>query len=109
MKYVVKLGGAGLENPTLLDGSMRAIAELVRDGNQVAVVHGGGVQLTRTLKALGIESRFVDGLRVTDRETRDVAVMVLAGRVNKSLVAAISVLWGRLPLLIRAGSKLFGI
>ena len=53
MKYVVKLGGAGLETPSLLDGSMRAIAELVRDGNQVAVVHGGGVQLTRMLKALG--------------------------------------------------------
>jgi acetylglutamate kinase len=92
MKYVVKLGGAGLENPELLDGSMRAIAELVRDGNQVAVVHGGGVQLTRTLKALGIESQFINGLRVTDRETRDVAVMVLAGRVNKGLVAALGAL-----------------
>jgi len=87
MKYVVKLGGAGLENPSLLDCAMRAIAELVRDGNQVAVVHGGGVQLTRMLKALGMESRFVNGLRVTDKETRDVAVMVLAGRVNKGLVA----------------------
>ncbi len=42
MKYVVKLGGAGLENPALFDGCVRAIAELVRDGNQVAVVHGGG-------------------------------------------------------------------
>jgi len=92
MKYVVKLGGAGLENPALLDGSMRAIADLVRDGNQVAVVHGGGVQLTRTLKALGIESQFVNGLRVTDKETRDVAVMVLAGRVNKGLVAALGAL-----------------
>ena len=92
MKYVVKLGGAGLENPALLDGSMRAIADLVRDGNQVAVVHGGGVQLTRTLKALGIESTFVNGLRVTDKETRDVAVMVLAGRVNKGLVAALGAL-----------------
>ena len=92
MKYVVKLGGAGLENPALLDGSMHAIADLVRDGNQVAVVHGGGVQLTRTLKALGIESQFVNGLRVTDKETRDVAVMVLAGRVNKGLVAALGTL-----------------
>ena len=50
MKYVVKLGGAALENPELLHSCARAIAELVRDGNQVAVVHGGGVQLTRTLK-----------------------------------------------------------
>ena len=92
MKYVVKLGGAGLETPALLEGSMRAIAELVRDGNQVAVVHGGGVQLTRTLKALGKQSEFVNGLRVTDAETRDVALMVLAGKVNKGLVAALGAL-----------------
>ena len=88
MKYVVKLGGAGLENPALLEGCVRAIAELVRDGNQVAVVHGGGMQLTRTLKALGKQSEFIDGLRVTDAETRDAALMVFAGRVNKGLVAA---------------------
>ncbi len=92
MKYVVKLGGAGHENPSLLAGSMRAITELVRDGNQVAVVHGGGMQLTRTLKAFGKESQFVNGLRVTDAETRDVALMVLAGKVNKSLVAALGAL-----------------
>jgi acetylglutamate kinase len=92
MKYVVKLGGAGLETPELLAGSMRAIAELVRDGNQVAVVHGGGVQLTRTLKALGKQSEFINGLRVTDAETRDTALMVLAGRVNKQLVAALGAL-----------------
>jgi acetylglutamate kinase len=89
MKYVIKLGGAGLENPTLLQGCVRAIADLARDGNQVAVVHGGGMQLTRTLAELGKQSRFVDGLRVTDEETRDVALMVFAGRVNKSLVAAL--------------------
>jgi acetylglutamate kinase len=89
VRYVVKLGGAGLETPELLGGCVRAIAELVRDGNQVAVVHGGGVQLTRTLKALGKQSQFIDGLRVTDAETRDAALMVLAGRVNKGLVAAL--------------------
>lgn len=92
MKFVVKLGGAGLENPALLEGSMRAIADLVRDGNQVAVVHGGGAQLTRMLKELGIESEFINGLRVTDKQTRDVALMVLAGRVNKGLVAALGAL-----------------
>ncbi len=53
MKYVVKLGGAGLENPALFDGCVRAIAELVRDGNQVAVVHGGGVQLTAHAQGTG--------------------------------------------------------
>jgi acetylglutamate kinase len=92
MKYVVKLGGAGLENPVLLEGCIRAIAELVRDGNQVAVVHGGGVQLTGMLKALGKQSEFINGLRVTDAETRDVALMVLAGKVNKKLVAGLGAL-----------------
>ena len=92
MKYVVKLGGAGLETPSLLDGCMHAIADLVRDGNQVAVVHGGGVQLTRMLKALGKQSEFINGLRVTDAETRDVALMVLSGKVNKGLVAALGAL-----------------
>src|SRR6202046_2948845 len=92
MKYGVKLGGAGLETPSLLDGAMRAITDLVRDGNQVAVVHGGGVQLTRTLKAMGKESQFINGLRITDAETRDVALMVFAGKVNKSLVAALGAL-----------------
>lgn len=89
MKYVVKLGGAGLETPSLLEGCTRAIAELVRDGHQVLVVHGGGVQLTRTLKALGKQSEFINGLRITDAETRDVALMVFAGKVNKTLVAAL--------------------
>ena len=89
MKFVVKLGGATLENPELLHKCAQAIAELVKDGNQVALVHGGGVQLTRTLKLMGKQSEFVAGLRVTDAETRDAAVMVLGGQVNKALVAAL--------------------
>src|SRR5271156_3536231 len=89
MKYVIKLGGAGLENPTLLQGCVRAIANLVQDGNQVAVVHGGGIQLTKILAQMGKKSEFINGLRVTDVETRDTALMVLAGRVNKGLVAAL--------------------
>jgi acetylglutamate kinase len=76
----------------LLEGCTRAIADLVRDGNQVAVVHGGGIQLTRMLKALGLESQFINGLRVTDAETRDIALMVFAGKVNKGLVAALGAL-----------------
>ena len=87
MKYVVKLGGAALEDPKLMHLCAKAIFDLVSDGNQVAVVHGGGVQLTRTLAQMGKKSEFISGLRVTDAETRDAALMVLAGRVNKSLVA----------------------
>ncbi len=90
MKFVVKLGGAALEDKDLLHQCGKAIAELVADGNQVAVVHGGGVQLTKTLAQLGKKSEFVSGLRITDAETRDAALMVLAGRVNKSLVAALA-------------------
>ncbi len=89
MKYVVKLGGAALEDARLLQLCARAIHELVADGNQVAVVHGGGVQLTRTLAQMGKKSEFISGLRITDAETRDAALMVLAGRVNKSLVASL--------------------
>ncbi len=90
MKYVVKLGGASLERPELLHAIGKAIAELVSDGHKVAIVHGGGVQLTRTLAQMGKHSQFISGLRVTDAETRDAAVMVLAGRVNKSLVASLN-------------------
>ena len=89
MRFVVKLGGATLENPEILHQCAKAIADLVKDGNQVAVVHGGGVQLTRTLKQLGKQSEFIAGLRVTDAETRDTALMVLGGRVNKFLVASL--------------------
>lgn len=89
MKYVVKLGGAALENPTVFHNCARAIADLAKDGHQVALVHGGGIQLTRTLKLMGKQSEFVAGLRITDAETRDAALMVLSGRVNKSLVAAL--------------------
>ena len=89
MRYVVKLGGAALENAETLHGCAQGIVELVRDGHQVAVVHGGGVALTRTLKQLGKQSEFIAGLRITDAETRDTALMVLAGRVNKALVASL--------------------
>ncbi|HTW46006.1 MAG TPA: acetylglutamate kinase [Acidobacteriaceae bacterium] len=89
MKFVIKLGGATLENPEILHQCAKAIADLVKDGNLVAVVHGGGIQLTRTLKQLGKQSEFVSGLRVTDAETRDAALMVLGGRINKFLVAAL--------------------
>ena len=89
MKIVVKIGGAAMEDSSTLRKCASAIVELARDGHRVAVVHGGGSALTRTLKLLGKESDFVNGLRVTDAETRDVALMVLAGIVNKTLVATI--------------------
>jgi acetylglutamate kinase len=90
VKLVVKIGGAALDDPALVREFARATTRLVEDGHRVAVVHGGGAALTRVLRELGCESRFVDGLRVTDARTRDVAVMVLAGRLSKQLVAAMT-------------------
>ena len=89
MIIVVKIGGAALEDAATLRKCARAIAELAQDGHRVAVVHGGGAALTRVLKQLGKQSEFISGLRVTDAETRDVALMVLGGMVNKKVVAAI--------------------
>ncbi len=89
MRIVVKIGGKAVEDRSLLRECARAVVHLARDGHSVAVVHGGGSALTRTLKVLGKQSDFVNGLRITDAGTRDIALMVLAGSVNKSLVAAI--------------------
>ncbi len=86
---VIKVGGAALEDIATLRKCARAIAELAQDGHRVVVVHGGGGALTRVLKQLGKQSEFVGGLRITDAETRDVALMVLGGMVNKKMVAAI--------------------
>jgi acetylglutamate kinase len=89
VKIVVKLGGTTLEDVSLLHRAALAIKQLAAD-HQVAVVHGGGSALTRMLTQVGKTSEFVDGLRVTDAETRDFAVMVLAGHMNKKLVAALA-------------------
>ena len=90
MRTVIKFAGALLENDATVRALARQVAALSRDGHQILVVHGGGRPFTEALKRMGIESRFVSGLRVTDRETRDAAVMVFAGLLNKRLVAAIS-------------------
>jgi acetylglutamate kinase len=90
MKTVIKLAGALLEDDAVVRALARQIAALAQQGHEVLVVHGGGRLFTATLKRMGIESNFVAGLRVTNRETRDVAVMVFAGLLNKRLASAIS-------------------
>lgn len=89
MKLVVKIGGATLDNNELVRKFARTIPSLCQEEHKLVIVHGGGAALSRTLKQLGCETSFVNGLRVTDRQTRDVAMMVLAGQLNKQLVAAI--------------------
>ena len=90
MRLVVKVAGALLEQAEGIQTIARQIADLARDGHELLVVHGGGKIFTGTLARMGIASRFVHGLRVTDRETRDAAVMVLGGLLNKRLAGAIS-------------------
>jgi acetylglutamate kinase len=90
MRMVIKIAGALLEKDEDVQSLARQIAELARAGNEILVVHGGGKIFTATLARMGIESRFVNGLRVTDRETRDAAIMVFAGLLNKKLAGAIS-------------------
>ncbi len=87
---VIKLGGRALEEADRRRGMAKQIAQLQRAGHRVVIVHGGGQLLTETLARLSIPTRFIEGLRVTDEATRDVALMVLAGFVNKQWVAEIA-------------------
>ncbi len=83
---VIKYGGNAMINEELKDSVMKDIVLLSLIGVKVVLVHGGGPEITDMLKKIGKESVFVDGLRVTDKETVDIVQMVLAGKVNKSLV-----------------------
>jgi len=90
MRIVIKFAGALLEDDATVWSVARQVATLAQEGHKILIVHGGGRLFTATLKRMAIESKFIAGLRVTDRETRDVAVMVFAGLLNKKLTAAIS-------------------
>jgi len=90
MRIVIKFAGALLEDAATVRALAQQVAALARQKHEILVVHGGGRIFTHTLKRLGIESKFVNGLRVTDKETRDTAVMVFAGLLNKQLSAAIT-------------------
>ncbi|PYT24943.1 MAG: acetylglutamate kinase [Acidobacteria bacterium] len=89
MKALIKLGGTLLDAPELRANLAAQIAEQSRRGVEITVVHGGGKQMTRFLAERGVESRFVNGLRVTTSETMDAVLKVLAGSVNQELVAAL--------------------
>ena len=90
MRLVIKIAGALLEREETVRTMARQIAELARGGHELLVIHGGGRIFTATLERMGIASQFVNGLRVTDRETRDAAVMVFGGLLNKRVAGAIS-------------------
>lgn len=96
---VVKYGGNAMISPDLQKAVMDDIVLLSLIGIKVVLVHGGGPEISEMLKRVGKESAFVDGLRVTDRETAELVQMVLAGKVNKNLV----------NLLENTGGKAIGL
>jgi len=99
VRILVKLGGTLLDNADSRDRLAAEIAAAQARGIETVVVHGGGKQMTRYLAERGVESRFVNGLRVTTPETVDAVLKVFAGSVNHELVAALN----------RAGSKAVGL
>lgn len=92
---VVKYGGNAMVNEDIKHSVMGDVMLLRLIGVRVVVVHGGGPEISGLLRRLGKQSEFVDGLRVTDEETAEVVQMVLAGKVNKSLVSLLQTLGGR--------------
>jgi len=99
VKLLVKLGGALLDTTESRDRMAAQIAAAVQGGVRLVVVHGGGKQMTRYLTQRGIESRFVNGLRVTSPEILDAVLKVFAGTVNHELVASLN----------RAGARAVGL
>ncbi|MBQ7861287.1 MAG: acetylglutamate kinase [Clostridia bacterium] len=96
---VVKYGGNAMINPELKQAVMSDIILLTLVGIKIVLIHGGGPEISSMLKKLGIESKFVNGLRYTDKETAEVVQMVLAGKTNKDLVS----------LVERCGGKAVGL
>ena len=97
--FVVKYGGHAMGDPELAHDFAEDVVLLKAIGINPVVVHGGGPQIGNMLRKLGVESRFVDGLRVTDKATAEVAEMVLSGAINKQIVGWIA----------GAGGKAIGI
>ena len=93
--FAIKYGGAAMARPETMEAVLRNVLLLQHVGIRVVLIHGGGPEIDAWLARLGIERRFVDGLRVTDEATMDVVEMALAGRANKALVAEIARCGGR--------------
>ncbi len=92
---VIKYGGNAMVSDKLRASMMADIVLLSMVGMKVVLVHGGGPEITKVLEQMGKESKFVNGLRYTDKETAEVVQMVLAGKINKELVAELSANGGR--------------
>lgn len=93
--FVIKYGGNAMGDDSLTESFARDVVLLKQVGINPVVVHGGGPQIGAMLERLQIKSEFVDGLRVTDRNTVDVVEMVLSGNINKQIVSAIQSVGGK--------------
>ena len=96
---VLKYGGSTMTDPDLKDAFIKDVVLMHYVGIRLVVVHGGGPEITRMMRRLGKEAHFIDGLRVTDRETVDITEMVLKGKVLQEIVASIN----------RAGGQAVGL
>ncbi|MDR0841831.1 MAG: acetylglutamate kinase [Acidobacteriota bacterium] len=92
MRITIKLGGSILEEAAIRGRLLGQVADIAAAGHEVILVHGGGKSLNRRLAQMQMTSNFIDGLRVTDEATLGVAVMTLAGEVNKKLVTELGAL-----------------
>lgn len=92
---VIKYGGNAMINPELIRTIMQDITLLKYIGVNPVVVHGGGPEINKMLNLLNIESKFHNGLRVTDENTIDIVQMVLSGKINKDIVSQLNVLGGK--------------
>ncbi|MBF0587989.1 MAG: acetylglutamate kinase, partial [Magnetococcales bacterium] len=93
--FIIKYGGHAMVDEELKNCFAQNIILLRQVGINPVVVHGGGPQIGITMKQMGLEPRFVDGMRITDEETVNVVEMVLAGKVNKDIVNLINLNGGR--------------
>lgn len=91
---VIKYGGHAMLNPELKEGVLTDAVLMKYVGINPVIVHGGGPDITNMLKRVGKESRFIGGLRVTDKETMEIVEMVLVGKINKEIVAGINRIGG---------------
>jgi acetylglutamate kinase len=99
VRLTVKLGGSILEDGDIRTRLLTQVSGIAKKGHQIILVHGGGKSLNRRLSQMRMASEFIEGLRKTDAETLEVAVMVLAGEMNKKIVSELS----------RIGSRAVGI
>lgn len=94
-KMVIKYGGSAMENPILRDDVLKDVLLLHYVGMKVILVHGGGKEINQWMRRLGKEPVFLEGQRITDKESLEIAEMVLAGKTNKDLVARLWKLGGK--------------